>query len=90
LLAVLVIAAAWASGGFLAWFRGEMEMMRRDTWEFIETDRHLLTRHDARCRRMEIRQRSAGVYMRRQGITPRVAIATTIHHPTRFARSTRG
>jgi hypothetical protein len=88
-LALLVIIAARMSGGFWKWFRGELDMLSRETWDFIETDRRLLTRHDERCRRMEIRQRSAGVYMRREGITPRVAISSASPHPTRFSRTVR-
>jgi hypothetical protein len=89
-LALLVIVAARMSGGFWKWFRGELDMLSRETWDFIETDRRLLTtRHDGRCRRMVIRQRSAGVYMRREGITPRVAISSACPHPTRFSRTVR-
>lgn len=85
-----VIGAAFARSSpmsFIEWMRREWRLMRASSWEFTGTDPHVLTRKDERCRRMEIRQRSMGVQLRRDGVYPRVAVSRAA--PTdslRFAR----
>jgi hypothetical protein len=93
LVAAFAVVLALTSGDPLRWIDQEIERMAADFWipdppELLQP----LTRLDPPCRRMVIRQRSLGVYMRRQGVAPRVDISAAWVHDERafrFVRATR-
>ena len=81
--------------GFVAWLRRELQLARAETWaQQPQIAAGVLTvREDPRCRQMVIRQRSKGVYLRREGVKPRVRISAAWEHRAdafRFPRAADG